>query len=114
MKILNYTQHPITILTQQGAIQVLRHGTVRSSVVRTLLEYIDVDGAAIPINKTVFGAVPGLPEENKDTIIIVSAIVANVMRLTGRQDLMVVDEPVREGGKIVGCRALCRITEYMP
>lgn len=110
-KILNYTLHPITILTDQGAINIPSHGQARCSTNRELIEYIDFEGAKVPVNKTIFGTA-GLPEPQEDTVIIVSAIVANVMRDKGRTDLMVVDSPVRDGGKIVGCRALSAVTIY--
>ena len=111
-KILNYTLHPISIITEDGVITVPNHGSARCSTSRKLIEYIEANGAKIPINETTFGAVTGLPEEKEDTIIIVSAILANSMRSTGRKDLYAVDVPVREGGKIVGCRALSRLTKY--
>ncbi len=111
-KILNYTLHDISIITPEGVITVPRHGTARCSTTRNLIEYIEANGAKIPINETTFGSVSGLPKEREDTIIIVSAILANSMRGQGRNDLYAVDEPVREGGRIVGCRALSRLTLY--
>lgn len=111
MKILNYTLHPITILTDQGAVNIDSHGQARCSTRRELVEYIDFEGVKVKINKTIFGEA-GLPPEREDTLIIVSAIVANVMRDKGREDLLVVDSPVREGGRIVGCRALSSETIY--
>ena len=111
-KILNYTLHPITILTDAGAINVDSHGQARCSTSRELIYYLEFQGARVRINKTVFGGVTGLPQERDDTVIVVSAIVANVMRGKGRKDLMVVDSPVREGNKIVGCRALSAETIY--
>lgn len=111
-KILNYTHHTITILTEGGAICVPKHGTARCSVTRNSLKEIDMEGAKISINETIFGKVANLPEEKNDTIIIVSAIVANVMTDSGRDDLYTVDEPVRERGIIVGCRALSKTTKY--
>ena len=110
-KILNYTLHPITILTDEGAINLPSHGQARCSTNRELIEYLEFEGAKVRINKTIFGEA-GLPVEREDTVIVVSAIVANVMRNKGRKDLMVVDSPVREGHKIVGCRALSAETIY--
>lgn len=110
-KILNYTLHAITILTDDGAINLPSHGQARCSTNRELVEYLDFGGAKVRINKTIFGEA-GLPQERDDTVIVVSAIVANVMRAKGRKDLMVVDSPVREGGQIVGCRALSSETIY--
>lgn len=111
-KILNYTLHDITIITESGTIVIPKHGTARCSPLRDLDEWIDLDEIRIPVNKTTFGYVEGLPEPKDDTIIIVSAITANVMR-EKRNDLYTVDEPVRDGtGKIVGCRALSSVTKY--
>ena len=111
-KILNYTRHLITIITDEGTINIPSHGQARCSTSRQLIEYMECEGARIRINKTVFGAVEGLPEEREDTVIIVSAILANVMRSKGRTDLMVVDSPIRDGDKIMGCAALSVETIY--
>ena len=110
-KILNYTLHTITIITDEGAVNIASHGQARCSTSRDLVEFIDFEGAKVRINKTIFGTA-SLPEEREDTLIIVSAIVANVMRAKGRKDLLVVDSPIREGQKIVGCRALSGETIY--
>jgi len=111
-KILNYTRHPITIITDDGVINIPSHGQARCSTSRKLIEYLECEGARIRINKTVFGSVEGLPEEREDTVIIVSAILANVMRSKGRTDLMVVDSPIRDGNTIMGCAALSAETIY--
>lgn len=112
-KILNYTLHDISIITPKGVVVIPRHGTARCSTTRKLLCYISCDDIKIPINETIFGDISGLPEPEENTIIIVSAITANVMRERGREDVYTVDEPVRDGnGKILGCRALSKITKY--
>jgi len=110
-KILNYTLHDISIITNKGVIQIPRHGTARCSTTRKLIEYLEVEGTRVPVNKTVFGVIAGLPEETEGTILIVSAIAANSLRKT-RNDIYVVDEPVRSNGIIVGCKALAKIVEY--
>ena len=110
-KILNYTRQPISIITPKGVITIPSHGNARCSSTRELVEYLEVEGSRVPINKTMFGSNTKLPIEKDDTIIIVSALTANVLRKT-RSDIYVVDEPVRESGRIVGCRALAKIVEY--
>jgi hypothetical protein len=106
-KILNYTHHPVSIITGTGTVEIPRHGMARASTSRRVKGYLQYSDKSIPINETMFGDVIGLPDEEDGTIIIVSGIAANAIR--NRDDLFVVDEPVRDGnGTIVGCRALAK------
>jgi hypothetical protein len=107
-KILNYTHHPITIFTQSGTVEIPKHGMARASTIRNIKDIINFNGSHIPLNETNFGNVTGLPEKKDDTIIIVSGITSAALG-DARNDLFVVDEPVRDAyGKIIGCRALTR------
>ena len=64
--------------------------------------------AGIPITRTVMGEVEGLPHQKKDTILIVSRIIAEA--LPQRDDLFIPNETVRdEKGQIIGCRSLCTL-----
>ena len=111
-KILNYTHHPITIFTQSGTVEIPKHGMARASTIRTIADVINYNGTHIPINETQFGSVMGLPENEKGTIIIVSGITSAALD-DERDDLFVVDEPVRDSrGKIIGCRALAKGAQF--
>jgi hypothetical protein len=111
-KILNYTHHTVTIISQNGRVQIPRNGTARSSTTRKIVDYVDFAGVQVPVNETTFGNVEGLPPERDDTIIIVSGITASALK-GKRNDLYMVDEPIRDNsGKIIGCRSLATNTQY--
>jgi len=58
----------------------------------------------VPIFKTVFGAVEGLPEKAEGVYLLVSALVRTA---SGRDDLLSPGELVRDSeGKPVGCKGL--------
>jgi hypothetical protein len=76
-------------------------------VAQTTQQVAEING--IPVNQVSFGQVNGLPEERKDTIYIVSRIVAEAVK-GQRNDVFIVDKTVRnEQGQIVGCEALAKI-----
>ena len=67
---------------------------------------------SIPVVKTEFGEVLGLPEPAEDTVFIVSRITVEVARARGlnTDDLLITSGAVRDDqGRIVGCRALARL-----
>ncbi len=110
MKLINLTPHAITFVDASGnvAATVPPSGTVaRCSVDRMMVDEVLCDGIHVPVNRTCFGAVEGLPEPFEDTIYIVSSLVAQA---AGREDVMIPDDTVRDAdGRIIGCRALARI-----
>jgi len=111
-KILNYTYHPISIITNGGTVEIPKHGMARASTYRNIMDRLDFNGSTIPVNETSFGEVSGLPDYEEGTIIIVSGIAASAM-WDKRKDLYVVDEPVRDmNGKIIGCRALSKGSQF--
>ena len=62
----------------------------------------------IPITKTKFGEVEGLPEPEEGVIYIASQLVAQAV--PDREDVFFPDDLVRdENGNIIGCRALGKI-----
>ena len=109
MNIINATPHTLNILDNNNTVLLVipASGIVaRCTVQRELMEMLD----GIPVNKTVFGELTGLPEEASDTMYVVSALAAQAGKAQGRDDLLVTDDAVRDDtGKIVGCRALARI-----
>jgi hypothetical protein len=69
---------------------------------------VTVDGISVPVNRTQFGVVTGLPDPQPDTIYIVSAVVAQAV--PDRPDVFIVDDAVRdEQGRIIGARALAHV-----
>lgn len=104
--IINATPHAVTIMDgDNNIIRALAPSGIcpRCSVTRETVSNI----AGIPVNKSVFGEVVGLPEYQEGTIYIVSRVVAEAAR---RSDLYIVDDAVRdEAGRIIGCRALAVI-----
>lgn len=110
VKIINLTPHAVNlhvkITSKVDAIVVIPSS---GTVARCVVERQQVTTVAgIPVNRTVFGAVEGLPEPKEGVYYIVSSIVAQAC--PERHDLLIVDDTVRdEQGRIVGCRALATV-----
>ena len=101
MKITNLTPHEITLCGQKlPTMGVARVATATRQVA-------EING--IPVNQVSFGQVVGLPEARKNTIYIVSKIVAEAVK-GQRNDIYIVDKTIRnEQGQIIGCEALAKI-----
>lgn len=98
MKILNLTPHEINIV---GKDPIPSSGAVRVSEKTEVIGEIN----GIPVIKKSFGKVEGLPNEQADTKIIVSLLVAQAAK--GRSDLLVVGETIRnEKGQVIGAKSL--------
>ena len=109
----NFTPHELVIFGQDGKTiltkippsgQVARVTTRRTKVG----ELADADGHSVPIMRTEFGEVIGLPEPEEGTIYVVSILV--LQALPTRQDLVGADTTpegvVRDAdGKILGVKA---------
>jgi len=106
-KVLNYTPHPVRLITNSGVVEIPKHGVVRAGVTRRHLEDILIGGVTVPINVTTFGNAVGLPKEVEGTIIIVSSITAYSINEV-RSDIYVVDELIREKGSVIGARNLAK------
>lgn len=101
MRIINLTPHEVVLCGQV----LPSAGSARCEAVTEQLMTID----GIKVNRKKFGLVTGLPKPQKDTIYIVSRIVAEALH-GSRDDVFIVDETVRdESGKIVGANALAVI-----
>lgn len=60
------------------------------------------------ICESVIGKIDGLPDKVEGTILIVPAIIYQSLYRT-RDDLFVIDEPIRdEGGKVIACQSFSR------
>jgi hypothetical protein len=123
MKIVNLTPHPLVFQRtcpyclgqvcedaryecQQGTISdvIPSSGVARCSTTETVVDEIN----GIPVIRTTFGAVEGLPDAALDTVYVVSSITAQAV--PHRTDVFVPSRPVRDSqGRIVACTALGRI-----
>lgn len=104
---INLTPHAITFVNSDNKpfCVVAPSGDLARVSTKTVTVG-EVEG--IPVTQTEYGEVEGLPEPKKDTIYLVSSLVAQ--RCTGREDVFIPNESVRDSeGRIVGCRSLGRI-----
>lgn len=112
MRIVNLTPHDLNLMPEGPdgpVVTIPPSGQVaRCTVDRVQVDTVTVDGIVIPVNRTQFGAVTGLPDPQPDTIFIVSAVVAQAV--PDRPDVFIVDDAVRdEQGRIIGARALAHV-----
>lgn len=109
MKIINLTPHALNLIVGDKETVIQPSGTVaRAATIRKQIGTIHVDGVDVPINKTVFGDITGLPDPQTDTIYVVSMLVAQAV--PHREDVFIVDDTVRdEKGRIIGARALAHV-----
>ena len=112
MNIINLTPHPLNLMPEGSdgpTVTIPPSGIVaRCATSRVQVGTVTVDGIAIPVNRTQFGEVTGLPDPQPDTIYIVSAVVAQAV--PNRPDVFIVDDTVRdEQGRIIGAKALAHI-----
>lgn len=110
MRIVNLTPHEVKIVDGGNNVVAVfpSDGVARVCQYDVLVDEID----SIPVVKTEFGEVLGLPEPAEDTVFIVSRITVEVARAQGlsTDDLLVTSGAVRDDqGRIVGCRALARL-----
>lgn len=102
--IKNLTPHNVVIITEAGEITIPASGKI-ARVEQTLAESGSING--IRLVKSSWGDIIDLPEEESDTIYIVSAIVANAAVAKGRTDIVCPADFVRnQEGQIIGAKAL--------
>jgi hypothetical protein len=111
MEFVNLTPHEVVIYSPDGKDVILRvppsGKTARVSVKSEVINYI----AGIPIRKTTYGDVEGLPETQPGTVYIVSTIVLIALQAKGITRTDVVspdtspDSVIRDAqGKILGVK----------
>ena len=110
MRIVNLTPHEVKIVDGGNNVVAVfpSDGVARASQHDVLVDEIN----SIPVVKTEFGEVLGLPEPAEDTVFIVSRITVEVACARGlnTDDLLITSGAVRDDqGRIVGCRALARL-----
>lgn len=107
VNMVNLTPHVVTFYGPDGTT-ILRtvpsSGVARAAQERETIG--DING--IPVSRTSYGTVEGLPDPVPNTIYIVSVLTAQAA--PNRTDLYIVDDIVRDNaGRILGCRALAQI-----
>lgn len=106
MKIINCTPHEISFVVDNGdIIRTISASGILPRVATSYTVAATVDG--VPDEITVYGDVEGLPAEEPETILVVSALVANACK--NRKDLRIPGRQVRdEAGHVIGCKSLSR------
>ena len=106
MALVNLTPHALSLVVGSETVTVPPSGTVaRVTVTRESAGTVIVDGVQVPLYRTTYGAVEGLPAPAPDTLYVVSSLVAAAAR--DRRDLVVPDDLVRdEQGRVIGARGL--------
>lgn len=111
MRIVNLTPHPINFLDAENRVilSVPSSGVARAAQCRNFIGEIDSDnGVTLPVTRSTFGAVEGLPAPQDGAIYVVSAITAQAV--PEREDVFIVDDSVRdENGRIIGVRGLAHV-----
>ena len=110
MKIVNLTPHAMNFLDAENRVMltVPSSGVARAAQRRENIGTVDVDGVTLPVTRSVFGAVDGLPAPEAGTIYVVSAITAQAV--PEREDVFIVDDSARdENGRIIGVRGLAHV-----
>jgi hypothetical protein len=129
MRLVNLTPHPVTLFTADTPTEVddpaagvlaswpVAGPMARCSEIRADLAVLAVDGpdgapVRVPMTEVGFGEVSDLPEPREGVLFIVSRATAE--RASGRADVVYPDLQVRtpqdQGGRILGCRALARVS----
>lgn len=110
MQLINLTPHKITIIGSDGETMC---EIAPSGVIARAASVIVDDGSinGVPVVRTSYGLVEGLPESVDETMYIVSSLTATAAKRSGRtiDDLLIPGRMVRdEEGIILGCQALSR------
>lgn len=105
-KIMNLTPHKVSFVNEGKEVLAIEPSGLVARVSTETVVTGCING--IPVTTTKFGDVVGLPEENEDTIYLVSSLVAQ--RCKERHDVFIPNEPVRdENGVITGCKSLGKV-----
>lgn len=106
--ITNCTPHDVNIVGEDGSViaTIVASGiTPRCQASTKEVDTVEVDGVTIPLTVSSFGDVYDLPEPLRNTLLIVSRVVADAA--SDRHDLVVPDQLVRnDAGQVVGARSL--------
>lgn len=109
MEVINLTPHNITLVYEGGNAFIPASGKVCRVLTQTYDSHniVLLNGMAIPVVKTRFGEIEGLPPKQNGKVYIVSQIVRSALTAKGedRPDVVVPTDFIRdENGNIIGCR----------
>ncbi len=85
MTVVNLTPHPVVVQLESGEVITFQASGQVARVNLTQVPSGDVNG--IPVVKTTYGTVDGLPDPQPGTVFIVSGMVMSALRGT-RQDVI--------------------------
>lgn len=96
-------------MMRDGETITIHPTTPPARVATTKVVVGDIDG--FPVNSTTFGDVVDMPKPAKDTVFVVSMLVATALKAAGRtDDIVIVDDAVRdEQGRIIGAKAFGKV-----
>ena len=116
MIIKNFTPHTISVQLSSEVVAFLpvkgedgKPVPVRVNQTNSPLPHLEVGELDIPVSVPMYGGVTGLPEPEDGTVLVVSTMVADALRSSGRKDIYVPDsgpDAIRENGQIVAVRRL--------
>lgn len=107
MKIINLTAHAINVVNGENNIAYPSEGLARVKTEEKVIGSVD----GIPVVKTVYTTVEGLPEPQEDTVYLVSTLVLQALKASGvcRHDCLAPNTGISgairdEQGRIVGVK----------
>ena len=104
--IINLTPHDITITNGTKTLTIKPSGLARCEETSVELKVVE---DWIPVFKTIYGKISGLPEPRENAIYVVSARVAQALKEANpeRDDVMIPAKTLRDSeGNIIGCTGL--------
>jgi hypothetical protein len=103
MTLVNLTPHAVNLILANGEAMTLAPSGVLARCATTTVAAGEVGG--VPLSRTTFGDVVGLPEPTEGTMFVVSALVRSAV--PHRTDVASPGDLVRDaGGNVVGCKGL--------
>ena len=108
--IINLCSHDVNVMmaNEDAYFTIAPSGVVaRCQTEYNTVAQVTCGGDTFNIRERYFGEVSNLPDEEDGVLYIVSRIVAEACADV-RNDLLIIDTPVRDGKTIVGCEAFGR------
>jgi len=116
MKIRNLTPHPITLANGDTSITIqpepvpARCAQIDEVVGEVALTDSTYTDFSVPIVRSTYGEITGLPEPQEGVIYVTSLLVAQAAAAQGRRDVFAVGRPIRDAqGRIVAAGALTAV-----
>lgn len=107
-KILNYTGRDINIMTSNGNIMIKSIRELKASIFRSSGDVVIFEDKRVNLGCTdIIGDDESLPPVIDGTIYIVTSIIYSLYWRT-RYDFYTIDEPVKDGAKIIGFKSITR------